>query len=139
MCYNFQTKSNFMNTNNHKRQIFWQIYFPMLLIFGVLAFFSYSFFGKTILGELDLRIWSDISLLVIALPLLFFFVFTFIFLFLIIYIISRYRSAISTVFLNIGNISTTISQWTSKITNFITHPVIQIESFVSQLLSHKKR
>jgi hypothetical protein len=104
-----------------------------------LAFFSYSFFGNTILGELDLRIWSDISLLVITLPLLFSFVFSFIFLFLIIYIISRYRSAISAVLLNIGGISATISHWTSKITNYFTYPIIQIESVISQFLSHKKR
>jgi hypothetical protein len=128
-----------MNTNKHRQQIFWQIYFPLFLFLGILAFFSYSFYGNTILGELDLRIWADLSVLVLTLPLFFSFFIAFIFLFFVIYLISRFRPLISNVFLDLDNIAILISHWTSKFTNYLTHPVIQIESFISQLLPHKKR
>ena len=127
-----------MNTNKHMQQVFWQIYLPIILIFGILAFFIYSFFGKSVFGELNLRIWSDISILVITFPLMISIVLSFIFLFIMIYLVSRSRSVISNAFLRISNISSQISGWTAKLANYITHPVIQIESLFSQLLSHKK-
>ena len=100
--------------NKHKQQIFWQIFFPMLLITGFFAFITYSFFGNTLIGKPDLRIWSDISLLIILLPLFFSFVITFILLFLVIYLVSRYHSAIGSFFSNIIDISTITSHWVSK-------------------------
>jgi len=124
--------------NKHNQQIFWQIFFPMILITGIFAFFTYSFFGKTLLNEPDLRIWSDISLLIILLPLLFSFVLTFTLLFLIIFLLSRFQSAIGSFLSNIGDISTIVSYWASKFTNYLTHPLIQVESIISQLLPQKK-
>ena len=124
--------------NKHKKQIFWQIYLPMVVIIGLLVFFTFSFFGKTMLGEMDLRIWSDISLLVITLPLLFICVVFFIHLILIIYLISRYRSTVSYILLYIGDILIITSHWTSKITGFLSSPIIQIESFISQILPHRR-
>lgn len=124
--------------NKHNQQIFWQIFFPMILITGIFAFFTYSFFGKTVLNEPNLRIWSDISLLIILLPLFFSFVISFTLLFLIIYLISRYQSAIGSFFSNISDISTITTYWASKFTNYLTRPLIQVESIISQLLPHKK-
>jgi len=122
----------------HKQQIFWQIYFPMLLIFGLFAFFTYSFFGKTLLSDPGLRIWSDIFLLIILLPLFFLFIFTFIFLFLIIYLISKSHSAIGAFLSNISEISIVISHWSLIFTKSLTQPLIQIESIISQMLPQKK-
>ena len=124
--------------NKHNQQRFWQIFFPMILITGIFAFLTYSFFGRTLLSEPDLRIWSDISLLVILLPLFLTFVFSFIFLFIIIYLISRYQSAIGAFLSNISDISTITTHWATKYTNYLIHPLIQIESFISQLLPQKK-
>ena len=123
----------------HKQQIFWQIYFPMLLIMGLFAFFTYSFFGKTLITEPDLRVWSDISLLIILLPLYFLIVFTFILLLIFIYLVSRYQSAIGEFFSYISDISIIISHWASKFTNYLTLPFIQVESIISQLLPQKKK
>jgi len=124
--------------NKHKQQAFWQIFFPMILITGGFAFFPFSFFGKTLLSELNLRIWSDISLLLIMLPLFLTFVLIFVILFLIIYLLSRCQSAIGDFLSYINDISTITTHWASKLTNYLTHPLIQIESFISQLLPHKK-
>jgi hypothetical protein len=124
--------------NKHKQQAFWQIFFPMILITGGFAFFPFSFFGKTLLSELNPRIWSDISLLYIILPLFLAFVLLFIILFLIIYLLSRCQLAIGAFLSNINDISTITTHWASKLTNYLTHPLIQIEAFISQLLPQKK-
>ena len=124
--------------NKHNQQIFWQIFFPMIVIIGIFAFFTYSFFGNTLLSELDLRIWSDISLLIILLPLFITFIFAFILLFIIIFLLSRYQSSIGAFISNISDISTIASYWVSKFTNYLTHPLIQVESIISQLLPQKK-
>lgn len=124
--------------NKHKQQTFWQIFFPMIIFTGVFAFFAYSFFGKTLFGELNLRIWSDISLVFIMLPLFLTFLLIFIFLFLIIYLLSRFQPAIGAFLSYISDISTIATYWASKLTNYLTLPLIQIESFISQLIPQKK-
>lgn len=124
--------------NKHNQQIFWQIFFPMTLITGIFAFFVYSFFGKTPLSEFNLRIWADISLLFILLPLFITFVLIFVFLLLIIYLFFRYQSAIGAFFSNINDISTITTHWASKYTNYLTYPLIQVESVISQLFPQKK-
>jgi hypothetical protein len=123
---------------NHKQQIIWQIYFPMLLIAGLFAFLTYSFFGKSLLGGLDLRIWSDISLIIILMPLFFSFIVTFIFLFFCIYLIYRYHSTVGALFSKLSNISIGVSSGAANFTNKLTQPIIQVEAFISQMLPQEK-
>jgi len=122
----------------HKQQTFWQIYIPMLLVMGFFAYITYSFFGNTLLRDPNLRIWSDISLLIILLPLFFSFVVAFILLFVIIFLLSKYQWKIGAFLSNIADLSTISSHWATKFTNFLTHPLILVESIISQMLPHKK-
>ncbi len=124
--------------NKHKQQTFWQIYFPLFLVVGIPVFLIILFLGKSTFNRPDLRIWSDISLLIILLPLLFFLIFSFIFLFLLIFIISRYQSALGKLFSNISDISIVVAHKTSNFMNKITQPLIKVESIISQLLPQKK-
>ncbi len=127
-----------MNTNKHQKQIIWQIYLPIILIIGMLIFSSFLLFGSSNSGKMDLRVWSDISILVLTFPLILSFVLTFIFLFFMISLVSRFKLSISKALIKISSFSAIISGWTKKLTNYITHPVILIESLFSQILSNKK-
>ena len=56
------------DSNEHARQTFWQIYFPLLVaVVGIGAIF-FLLFGKPA-GSVDLRVWADISAILIILPL----------------------------------------------------------------------
>jgi hypothetical protein len=56
------------DSNEHTRQTFWQIYFPLLAaLAGIVAIFI-LLFGKPA-GSVDLRVWADIGAILIILPL----------------------------------------------------------------------
>jgi hypothetical protein len=127
-----------MNTNKHGKQIFWQIYLPLILIIGVFAYSIISLFGNSTFNEMSFRIWSDISILVITLPIIFFFTFILILILLKIYLIFKLQPAISNAFLKTRSVSESILGWANKLTNHIIHPVILIESLFSQVPFNKK-
>jgi uncharacterized BrkB/YihY/UPF0761 family membrane protein len=127
-----------MNKNKHQNQIVWQIYLPMILIILVLVVSSSLLFRELTYGEMDFRTWSDISILVITLPLILSFIFTFILLSIAIYFVSRIKPKINNGLLKIKSILTIISHWINKLTSWITQPVIRIESLISQLSPKNK-
>ena len=59
------------HTSEHDRQTFWQIYFPLLLAVVGIALIFFLLFGKPSGGAVDLRVWADISAILIILPLFF--------------------------------------------------------------------
>lgn len=127
-----------MKTNKHQKQIVWQIYLPMILIAGVLAISSFFLFAKINSGEMDYRIWSDISILIITLPGILSFVFIFIFLAFLIYLISKIKPKIINVTLKMNSITATFFHWINTLSQWITQPLIRLESMVTQLSSIKK-
>ena len=127
-----------MNTNKHQKQIIWQVYLPMIFIVLVLAVSSFFLFGKLSDGEMDYRIWSDISILVITFPFILSFVFIFIFLSIVIYLVSRFKPKFTNALFKIYSVFAIIFHWINKLTYWITQPVIRIESLISQLPSNKK-
>jgi hypothetical protein len=52
-------------------QIFSQIFLPLLLAFSVVAVTGYFLFTNLMLESADFRMWSDISVMIIFLPLIF--------------------------------------------------------------------
>ena len=58
-------------TSEHDRQTFWQIYFPLLLAIVGITFIFFLLFGKPSGSGVDLRVWADISAILIILPLFF--------------------------------------------------------------------
>jgi hypothetical protein len=51
-------------------QIFSQVFLPFLLAFSVVAFAGFFLFSNLISESTDFRIWSDISVMIIFLPLI---------------------------------------------------------------------
>jgi ABC-type spermidine/putrescine transport system permease subunit I len=56
-------------SGEHSRQTFWQIYFPLLLTGVGAGVIFFLLFGKPGGGGVDLRVWADISAILIILPL----------------------------------------------------------------------
>jgi hypothetical protein len=127
-----------MKTNNHQKQIIWQIYLPMILSILVFIFSSFLLFGKFSYGDMNFRIWSDISVLVITMPLTLSFLIIFLFISIVIFLISRLKVGISKASLILNSISKPIFNWINTLTQWITKPVIFIESIISQLSFTKK-
>lgn len=63
-------KKEQLERENHSNQIFSQILLPFLLAFAVVAYAGYFLFSTLISGSIDFRIWSDISVMLIFLPLI---------------------------------------------------------------------
>jgi len=55
--------------SNHNRQTFWQIYFPLLAALIGAAAILLLIFGKTAGGGIDVRVWADIAIILLILPL----------------------------------------------------------------------
>ena len=57
---------------NPRNQIFSQVFLPFLIAFASVAFSGYFLFSSLVSGTTDFRMWSDISVMVIFLPLILF-------------------------------------------------------------------
>ncbi|BBB48267.1 hypothetical protein [Pelolinea submarina] len=67
-----EEKNNYQSqieSSEHSRQTFWQIYFPLLLTGIGAAAILFLLFGKSAGGAVDLRMWADIAAILIILPL----------------------------------------------------------------------
>jgi hypothetical protein len=60
------------NQGNPPNQIFSQVFLPLLLAVAVVALSAYYLFSNLVSGTIDFRMWSDISVMVIFLPLILF-------------------------------------------------------------------
>ncbi len=128
----------YLKMNKHRQQVFWQIFLPIFLIIGMVFSLIYFIFGKNLISGFDLRIWSDISLIFILLPFMFSSVISLGFVILGIFLISKNQSAICAVFSKFNDIATKFSIITSKFTNSISQPIIQVESIIDHFLPQKK-
>ncbi len=52
----------------HKQQAFWQIYFPLLAVFAGIGLVAYKLFSATYSGLVYMRVWADISTILLMLP-----------------------------------------------------------------------
>jgi len=68
MTGNNQQMQNKTN-EDHKRQSFWQIYFPLMLAVALVVIAAIVLLGKQSQGSENLRIWADISIILMILPL----------------------------------------------------------------------
>ena len=53
-----------------QNQKFWQIIIPFFSFFILTSIFGYTLLGRIFKGEYDLRMWSDISVVVFFLPVI---------------------------------------------------------------------
>jgi hypothetical protein len=60
------------NQGNPPNQIFSQVFLPLLFAVAVVALSAYILFSNLVSGTIDVRMWSDISVMVIFLPLILF-------------------------------------------------------------------
>jgi hypothetical protein len=123
--------------NNHqtKNQVFLQIILPMVFFILVIGATSFFLFSNLSSGKMDYRIWSDISILIIFIPLILSFVFTLLFTALLIFLISIFQSKLINALKKANSFIKTFSFWTIKLANLILQPVIRIESFFTQIFS----
>jgi hypothetical protein len=123
------------NNNRIKNQVFSQIIFPMICFILIVVASSYFLFINLFSGKMDFRVWSDISVLVVILPVILSFVFTFIFIAGLIYVISLFQPKLNNALIKVNSIVKSISFWTIKSTDLISQPVIHLETFISQIFS----
>lgn len=127
-----------MNKSQHRKQIFWQVYFPLLILFGCVFLIGYFLFGKSGSGSLNIRIWSDISILIILLPVIISFIFTFICIYFLIYGISRIYPVVGNLLQKLNLLSFNILNVSKKVMGTFIHPIIGVESLFSQFIFRKK-
>lgn len=72
MFYNRCVKIEYEGKMNSKtqNQKFWQIIIPFFSFFILTSIFGYTLLGRIFKGEYDLRMWSDISVVVFFLPVI---------------------------------------------------------------------
>ncbi len=121
---------------NYRRQRFWQIILPILLfslLIGVAG-------GFTIIadGELN-RLWADVSIIWIVLPLLFLALFLLAILIGMIYLLHKMTKGTPRVTRKIQTIFTRIEQETCRISNTSVKPVLWINQFQSGSKSLMRR
>jgi hypothetical protein len=123
--------------NNHqtKNQVISQIVFPMLFFILAVGVSSFFLFSNLSSGKMDYRIWSDISILIIFIPVILSFVFTLLFTTLLIFLISIFQSKLLNALQKMDSFLKTFSFWTIKLADLILQPVIRIESFFTQIFS----
>jgi hypothetical protein len=127
--------------NNHhtKNQVFLQIILPMIFFFLIVSVSSFFLFTNLSSGKMDFRIWSDISILIIVLPVILIFVFTLLLIALLIFLISIFQPKLNNALLKITSFMKTFTFWTIKLSNLILQPMIRIESFFIQIYSLLKK
>ena len=123
------------NKQQIRNQAFSQIIFPMICIVLVVVASTYFLFINLSAGKMDYRVWSDISILLIILPVILSFVFSFIFIAGLIFIISIFQPKLDNALLKVNSIIKSISFWTIKGAGLISRPMIHLESFFTQIFS----
>ena len=127
-----------MNNSQHRKQIFWQVYFPLLILFGCVFLIGYYLFGKSGSGSFDIRILSDISILIILLPVIIYFIFAFACIYFTIYAIFRIYPVVGNLLQKSNLLSLNILNISKKVTGTFVHPIIAVESLFSQFIFRKR-
>lgn len=116
-----------MKTQKRNRK-FWQVFFPFIVSVMIVIFAGYYLFSNIRSGNLNLRIWSDISAIIILLPVFFLVLIDISLIIILIGLVHQLRKAFDQ---NIGKIKTAAiksNKILTKITGFLARPWIALES-----------
>ena len=116
----------------HKRQRFWQIILPIIsfcLLIGAAG-------GFTIFADGDQsRLWADVSIIWLVIPLLFIALLFLVILIGMIYLLNQLTKSTPRISRKVQNIFTRIGQETCRVSNSVVKPVLWIHQFQSGLRS----
>ena len=126
-----------MQLENHRKQIFWQVFLPLIMVCLILTALSFFLFGEITSGEANYRIWSDISMVVLTMPLILIFFLIFLFVSLLVFLIPGFNKKLKSIFNKINPFAISITHWIQLVSNGITQPVIFIESLLHHPSSDK--
>jgi lysylphosphatidylglycerol synthetase-like protein (DUF2156 family) len=117
-----------MRQTKHKQQVIFQVFLPLAFVLLIAAAVLGLFFTKLPPGSLDYQIWSNISVLVITLPLIFLSFMLFIGTCFAIYLIFIVKRKMTNILDKLTAFSSKSSRFTVNILGSISKPVIQIGS-----------
>lgn len=120
----------------HRRQFLWQILLPVVMA-SVLILVAAVFTGRSNTGQV--RLWADISIVWLLIPLMLLGVFVFILLAGLIYLLSRLLKATPKHASRIQKFFWQVNQEARRATNLIIKPVMMLKRVAALLKSIFKR
>lgn len=119
------------NSSIHNRQVFWQIVFPFLVALLAVAVAAYWLFSNNVRGNLDIRLWADISAILLILPLLLWILLFLIFTLAVFMILTKLFEPLKSGFFKVKRILSGISKVSISICNVLQKLFIEIETITS--------
>ncbi len=116
---------------SHKKQAFWQIYFPLLAVLAGIGWAAYKLFSATRTGLADMRVWADISTMLIILPMFMIVLLITLIVILIAALLSKSGDFLSKGFYKLNQISTGIGKVCLSSCKAIQKILIDTESYTS--------
>jgi hypothetical protein len=120
-----------ISTSTHHIQTFWQIFFPLLVALGGIFTAVFFLFWNGPQGSVDLRIWSDISVMLIILPLFLVLFIILVILLISTAVVSRVSDPLKNLFLKLNQISSLLLKVCHSISKVILDLMVKIESLTS--------
>ena len=122
---------------NHPNQIFGQIILPFLLFLALVAIGGYLLFSRVASGGADLRMSSDISTMIVFLPLILISPIFLVMIMMVIALISAFQEKIKGLFGKINPVILKISTGAANLAHFISRPVIAAKTGFSWFTNRK--
>lgn len=128
-----QPESGARQRQRHYRQIFWQIYLPICVLV-LAAMFVLFFLTRAIRqAEVDLRVWADISLVFMVLPLMMLFIIKLGILIALVVLLGRAGEPIQRTLRKLNDITHKSSRILMKVLGIFNHGVIKAATIASLL------
>lgn len=118
-------------SSTHNRQVFWQIIFPFILALLAVSLAAYWLFGNNVRGNLDIRLWADLSAILLILPVLFWILLFLIITLLIFVIFARLFEPLKNGFLKAKQITAVISKAGISICGALQKLFVEIDTITS--------
>ncbi len=122
---------------NHPNQIFSQIILPFLLFFALVVCGGYFLFSRLVSGSADFRMWSDISVVIIFLPLIFIGPILLVIFMAKIALVSAIQEKVQGFFGKVSPVILKITRSGTHVAQFLAKPFVAINTGLSFLKSRK--
>jgi hypothetical protein len=121
-----EMKSESSTPGIHQNQVFSQVILPFLFFLILVVSAGFLLFSRISSGAFDMRVWADISVILIFLPLLMFFVIILLVIFLSIALITGIQKKVVSLFMRLNLLSSTIKDSVAKTSHSFIQPLIFI-------------
>lgn len=123
---------------NHPNQVFSQVFLPFLLFSVMVVFAGYFLFSSLVSGNTEFRMWSDISLIVIFLPLVLLALPLLMVILAHILLVARIQQKVLAFGKKVNPVFNQITKAVANLANLSTKPLIALKSGFSFLIGQKQ-